>query len=202
MSDACYVESKIVIEETLHIDETVQCSCLRPVWKSLLLTHPNQNQPKMKQGDDENDVAQQYVAVKESLEIISRLSEDRLDPAPPNETEKLPLKERILKFYEEESLLIEVSLGIILARLYPILGAKYLVPEITAHWIAVIFIFCTCLPMLLWLSTLFLSHSKVVHGFCSHLLCSREGSVKLDENSIGVKGLLSCFFPQHTIAHS
>ena len=146
-----HVESKIVVEETL------QCTCLVSLRKSSTTlktsnpTQPNQTQPNMKQGDDENDVAQQYVAMKESLEAISRLSEDRLDPAPPNETEKLPWKDRILQCYQEESLLIEVSLGIILARLYPILGAEYLVPEITAHWIAVIFIFCTYLSILLWL---------------------------------------------------
>ena len=51
-------------------------------------------------------------------------------------------RERISHLYEKESLLIEVTLAILFAKIYPPLGAVYLFPEITAHWIAVVIIFC------------------------------------------------------------
>jgi len=44
-------------------------------------------------------------------------------------------------FYQANSFLILVVAAIGLARLYPPLGAKYLRPEITATWIAVMFVF-------------------------------------------------------------
>ena len=51
-------------------------------------------------------------------------------------------KEKIAHFYEKEGLLIEVLASILCARLYPKLGAVYFFPDITAHWVAVILIFC------------------------------------------------------------
>ena len=51
-------------------------------------------------------------------------------------------KDKLFHLYKKEGLLIEVLLAIILARLYPKLGDKYLFPEISAHIIAVIIIFC------------------------------------------------------------
>ncbi|KAL3806243.1 hypothetical protein ACHAXA_008227 [Cyclostephanos tholiformis] len=48
---------------------------------------------------------------------------------------------RWLKFYHQNSFLVLVSLAILLAYAYPPLGAVYLQPQITAKWIAVIFIF-------------------------------------------------------------
>lgn len=57
-------------------------------------------------------------------------------------------KEKAWHIYEKESLLILVSLAILLAFIYPKLGAIYTLPDITAHWIAVILIFCKyCIPM-------------------------------------------------------
>ena len=53
-------------------------------------------------------------------------------------------KEKFVHFYAKEGLLIEVLMAILLARAYPKLGAIYLFPEVTAHWIAVIIIFCEC----------------------------------------------------------
>lgn len=50
-------------------------------------------------------------------------------------------KERIVHFYQKESLLIEVTIAILLAKIYPRLGAEYLFPDVTAHWIAVVIIF-------------------------------------------------------------
>ncbi len=49
---------------------------------------------------------------------------------------------RCIHFYKSESLLIEVSAAIIAAKMYPRLGAEFLFPDVTAHWIAVIVIFC------------------------------------------------------------
>lgn len=48
---------------------------------------------------------------------------------------------RLVNFYFTYEFLILVLLVILLARAYPPLGADYLQPEITATWIAVIFIF-------------------------------------------------------------
>lgn len=44
-------------------------------------------------------------------------------------------------FYAANSFLVGVVCAILLARAYPPLGADYLQPQITATWIAVIFIF-------------------------------------------------------------
>ena len=95
---------------------------------------------------DENDYTQQYLAAKDSLgTITAHVSLDGSNPTTSTNIEKKQStwKERILKFYQDDSLLIEVLLGILVARIYPILGAEYLVPEITAHCIAVVLIFCT-----------------------------------------------------------
>ncbi len=51
-------------------------------------------------------------------------------------------KERLAHIYQKEGLLIEVSIAILLAKIYPRLGAELLYPELTAHWIAVVIIFC------------------------------------------------------------
>ena len=53
--------------------------------------------------------------------------------------------ERLVKFYWDNEFVILVVIVILLARAYPPLGATYLYPEITATWIAVIFIFGTLL---------------------------------------------------------
>lgn len=49
--------------------------------------------------------------------------------------------QKLKDLYDRETLLIEVFVVIFLAYIYPPLGAYYLFPEITAHWIAVIAIF-------------------------------------------------------------
>lgn len=46
-------------------------------------------------------------------------------------------------FYVTNEFLVLVVVVILLAKAYPPLGAKYLQPDITATWIAVIFIFRT-----------------------------------------------------------
>jgi sodium/bile acid cotransporter 7 len=56
-----------------------------------------------------------------------------------------PLHKRVyrrwVKFYHQNSFLVLVCLAFLLAYAYPPLGAIYLQPQITAKWIAVIFIF-------------------------------------------------------------
>lgn len=47
----------------------------------------------------------------------------------------------LVRFYWEQEFIIHVILSIVLAYAYPPLGATYLAPQITATWIAVIFIF-------------------------------------------------------------
>jgi hypothetical protein len=49
--------------------------------------------------------------------------------------------QRFVKFYWDYEFLILVVVVISLAKAYPPLGAVYLAPQITATWIAVIFIF-------------------------------------------------------------
>jgi len=43
--------------------------------------------------------------------------------------------------FEKYSLLILIAMAVSLAKAYPPLGAKYLAPQITSTWIAVMFIF-------------------------------------------------------------
>ncbi len=54
-------------------------------------------------------------------------------------------KKKLWHLYEKECLLVEVMLAILLAYCYPKLGAVYIYPNVTAHWIAVIIIFCKLL---------------------------------------------------------
>lgn len=58
------------------------------------------------------------------------------------EKDALSWKEKLRHFYDKESLLIEVVLAISIAYIYPKVGDVYLFPDVTAHWIAVIIIFC------------------------------------------------------------
>jgi hypothetical protein len=44
--------------------------------------------------------------------------------------------------YRKETLLVEVLIVIMLAKIYPRIGTDFVFPEITAHWIAVMTIFC------------------------------------------------------------
>ena len=48
---------------------------------------------------------------------------------------------RLLEIYEEYEILVLFIIVILLAKVYPQLGAEYLAPRITATWIAVVFIF-------------------------------------------------------------
>jgi len=76
-------------------------------------------------------------------DYVPRIHPTAADAAAADEEEDEPVgcREAIMWNYEKHSLLIEVSLAILFAYIYPTLGAKYLFPDITAHWIAVILIF-------------------------------------------------------------
>jgi sodium/bile acid cotransporter 7 len=61
-----------------------------------------------------------------------------------DENDVTPLRRfcrRAIDFYWANDFLILIVLAILLARAYPPLGAIYLAPQITADWIAVVFIF-------------------------------------------------------------
>lgn len=108
-----------------------------------------------------DNISKQYYSVKDSLDAMNPISSVSSE-APLNsisredtfsqhvqqrqeeeedEKRNLTWKEKLIHFYEAESLLVEVALAIVLAYVYPILGAQYLFPDVTAHWIAVIIIF-------------------------------------------------------------
>jgi len=46
-----------------------------------------------------------------------------------------------VKFLNDNSFVVEIIAVIILAYIYPPLGAEYLAPQVTASWIAVVLIF-------------------------------------------------------------
>lgn len=52
------------------------------------------------------------------------------------------LRKRVVAFYFTNEFIILAIVAILLAKAYPPLGAEYLQPQITASWIAVIFLFC------------------------------------------------------------
>jgi hypothetical protein len=52
---------------------------------------------------------------------------------------------RLWQFYNNNDFICQIVVAILLARAYPPLGADYLQPQITSTWIAVIFIFGTCI---------------------------------------------------------
>lgn len=108
--------------------------------------------------NDDNAASSQdyYYAAKESLDVLTISSNNNAPPPgiEPQGTEGTDMqddsnsqspqswKDKLLHLYEKEGLLIEVMLAILFARLYPKLGAVYLFPEISAHIIAVVVIFC------------------------------------------------------------
>jgi len=123
----------------------------------------------MDKAKDENEVHRQYFSVKESLSALSMTGKEHYPPSAKESISALSLSENtndlpkqqlgnenddvteeskpfscrgaVMEYYAQQTLLIEVSLAILFAYIYPTLGAKYLFPDITAHWIAVIVIF-------------------------------------------------------------
>jgi len=105
-------------------------------------------------GKGGNDISSEYHSANESLDVmtISKNGNAQSQTAKTNggaESEEYESsdhpqswKEKLMHLYDKEGLLVEVLFSIILARIYPKLGAVYCFPEITAHVVAVIVIFC------------------------------------------------------------
>ena len=76
-------------------------------------------------------------------EMVEKKDEEVIETTAEEEesAEKSTLCQRLVDFYWANEFLILVGLSIALAKAYPPLGATYLVPEITANWIAVCLIF-------------------------------------------------------------
>jgi predicted Na+-dependent transporter len=68
--------------------------------------------------------------------------------------------QRLCELYQQQEFLLWILAAIGLAKLYPILGANYLQPNITSDWIAVVLIF--------FLSGLSLRTSEIVGAVSSH----------------------------------
>lgn len=88
-------------------------------------------------GDD--DVENQSKSGPQSSTIDEKVNETTTKATEAEQKESI--YSRICKFYTQNSFLILVVIAIILAFAYPPLGAIYVYPQITATWIAVIFIF-------------------------------------------------------------
>jgi hypothetical protein len=81
--------------------------------------------PKSNEDDNAN---------KASLE--SREEKEQAEPQRPS------YSSQFWKIYSQYEFLILIVIGICVAKAYPPLGAEYVHPEITANWVAVMFIFC------------------------------------------------------------
>jgi len=77
------------------------------------------------------------ITEEEEAERTESDTEDKNSPSPCHRK----LFDRLKEIYRSNQLVILLIISILLARAYPPLGAVYLVPEITATWIAVAFIF-------------------------------------------------------------
>ena len=71
-------------------------------------------------------------------------ADDEINEAPNDAPSMYPLLKRLWAFYAANNFLILIICAILMAYVYPPLGAVYLAPQITATWIAVVFIFSTC----------------------------------------------------------
>jgi hypothetical protein len=60
----------------------------------------------------------------------------------PAESQRPSCSSQFWKIYTQYEFLILIVIGICVAKAYPPLGAEYVHPEITANWVAVMFIFC------------------------------------------------------------
>jgi sodium/bile acid cotransporter 7 len=77
----------------------------------------------------------------ESTRVKNEAEEEPKNEGEENKSCLCKWRTKLVKFYFDNEFLVLVVLAILLARAYPPLGATYLAPEITATWIAVVFIF-------------------------------------------------------------
>ena len=68
----------------------------------------------------------------------------KIPPTPlrSNSNSTTTIKTFFINFYETNHFLIKAIFAILIAKLYPPLGAELLYPQITGQWCAVMFIFC------------------------------------------------------------
>jgi hypothetical protein len=118
-------------------------------------THDQEAQDGIKAGDTHDQEAQDEIMAADAYSGVdeeegattedSKTDED--DDVAKKEKENMPCHKKVwiwwCHVYAKNSFLILVVLAVLLALAYPPLGAVYLAPEITATWIAVIFIFGT-----------------------------------------------------------
>jgi hypothetical protein len=104
-------------------------------------------------------------------------------PAQQQQQQQLGCCRRLCKIYSQYEFLILIVVGICIARAYPPLGAEYLQPEITATWVAVIFIFCklalaldsiVCIEFLVDFLSLSLSSTVYCYSFVRNCLEDRR----------------------------
>jgi hypothetical protein len=69
-------------------------------------------------------------------------AEDEAPSTTPKESCAKTWLRKVINFYKEYDVLVLLVFVILLAYAYPPLGADYLEPQITATWIAVMYIFC------------------------------------------------------------
>ena len=118
--------------QTEDPDELARYSSLGDTVSSLESIDAKQSRDKNDTKDDTNSEEASGEAVEESGEAV--------------EAEKnYPLSEKawllLGRFYSNNSFMILVVIAVLLAYAYPVLGAVYFYPNVTATWIAVIFIF-------------------------------------------------------------
>jgi hypothetical protein len=65
-----------------------------------------------------------------------------LTPSSNSNSSSTAIKTFFIDLYETNHFLLKAILAIIIAKLYPPLGAEILYPQITGQWCAVMFIFC------------------------------------------------------------
>jgi hypothetical protein len=88
-------------------------------------------------------------------------------------------KRCLVKFYNQYEFLILVVIAIVVAKLYPPLGAEYLQPQITSTWIAVFFIFSKSLFVFLFLVFSLCICSSFDHYIILHCIASLSLSLSL-----------------------
>ena len=114
----------------------------------------------VEQGTNVNVVSED-ASLMEDIDVDDCKVKDESDVPPQGETEQsLPppqekakaktFMQKLVAFYRRYDFLILLILVVLLAKAYPPLGAEYLVPKITATWIAVMYIFCKFLRLMFY----------------------------------------------------
>jgi len=91
------------------------------------------------------DGARVPVASASASSAAANTSDDKMAASGKDKVEAVPCHKKLWNLwcmaFEKYSFLILIVMAVSLAKAYPPLGAKYLAPQITSTWIAVMFIF-------------------------------------------------------------